>query len=1044
VPVRSSRQCRRWGPRTPRNPTVERLEERCLLSGTDLGDTVLQAQDLGLVDSVLARAAGAIGDSPAGAADVDWFQFTLSAAAHVDLSVQHQLDGSPLASVLTLYNSDPYNFDPPFGVTSGYRQLGQVQGTTGQPDTSLAEDLAPGTYFVAVSGASNRYFHPLLADSGTPGSTGGYTLSASASDLTTIPEFTVLSSDPPAGAVLAASPLVLRVDFNNATLDTSTVTFAPTPIDPQSAADVTVRLWYNPTGQFGNGQDVDIPLAGFDFSGAASELRLQAAVPLAPGFYQLVLAGDSSQHLMVLNDGTSNLGADPLVHPNGEDLTIPFQVTGIEGRPGTLDDVRSTAQELGDITGTGLVQVAGAIGDNPSLPVPADGTDVDLYHFHLSGTQRVALVADVFAGRIGSPLNPGVSLFRVDPATDLLVLVASNDDSLNGAPSADDFSVPLFTDPSLYAGLTPGDYYLAVSSSGNVPGPGVSGVFDPNTSTPYSGPLPLTTGPYILNVLAQPLAAPPQVISTSLTEGSVLAAPPTEITVQFSDTVNLQQLAAAAFQGAQSLLDPTTLQDRIDAVYVESADGTDYFPRLESSDRYSDQANFLMLDSLPDGSYTLHLSGGKGLTDLAGNPLVGNDPSGDHLVRFQVHDPGRGVPGNLAFWSDEEPNDSLATAENLGALFAHDLETFNGFTVRRALPVQPAQALHDTADYYQVQILVPQQTYLFNLTGLTPKSPANLPSGTLPELFDASGQPVLVVQQGDSAVAFTPSAPGTYWVRIGGWDAAQAANVAYQLHITIELQPENPVPLSVGPEPTFRLRLVTTTPSIMSPSPRVTLTVTPAPTTSAPLIPTVTPAAATVETSKAPAAPGNSPSSAPADVVLALAAGPVGGVAPGSKSDASSGSDRLLVSGPQLVLRDQLMQVAVLTQTDGAGGTLPSSAAPTLRRLTAASLAAVRPYAEQIAQTWQSILDLFFAHEDSTAEPFTPVAEPEDPLPDLGCFNAAPTGVEDARPGAPSAVGTVAPAATLLAMVGWQLGVSTRLKARRHRPVVLARGNPNA
>src|SRR5262249_30355802 len=98
----------------------------------------------------------------------------------------------------------------------------------------------------------------------------------------------------------------------------------------------------------------------------------------------------------------------------------------------------------------------------------------------------------------------------------------------------------------------------------------------------------------------------------------------------------------------------------------------------------------------------------------------------------------------------------------------------------------------------------------------------------------------------------------------------------------------------------------------------------------------------------------------------------------------------------------------------------------------------------QIAQTWQSILDLFFAHEDSTAEPFTPVAEPQDPLPDLGCFNDAPTGVEDARSGAPTEVGTVAPAATLLAIVGWQFWDSVGPKVRRRRQVGLARGNTNA
>ena len=51
-----------------------------------------------------------------------------------------------------------------------------------------------------------------------------------------------------------------------------------------------------------------------------------------------------------------------------------------------------------------------------------------------------------------------------------------------------------------------------------------------------------------------------------------------------------------------------------------------------------------MQDALANGKYVLHFSGVGGLTDLAGNPLAGNDPSGDYVVPFTVaaHAPGHG------------------------------------------------------------------------------------------------------------------------------------------------------------------------------------------------------------------------------------------------------------------------------------------------------------------------------------------------------------------------------------------------------------------
>src|SRR5207249_3197141 len=110
--------------------------------------------------------------------------------------------------------------------------------------------------------------------------------------------------------------------------------------------------------------------------------------------------------------------------------------------------------------------------------------------------------------RFASPLNAGLSLFRLNPATGGLDLLAGNDDTRNDTPASNGLSLPLFADPAVFAGLTAGDYYLAVSARGDVPDPardlwpGTDGIFDPLVS--HSATAGSTTGSYVLNVLVQP------------------------------------------------------------------------------------------------------------------------------------------------------------------------------------------------------------------------------------------------------------------------------------------------------------------------------------------------------------------------------------------------------------------------------------------------------------------------------------------------------------------------------------------------------------
>src|SRR5262249_45517094 len=116
--------CRRCRPRrTTVRLSLESLELRSLpstngwpgllqpVSEVQSNDTLDQFQDLGNL-TLLGRgeATGTV-DGSAGAADVDWYGFTLDQPARVAVTTLDQQGGSPLVSTLSLYNSDPDNFN---------------------------------------------------------------------------------------------------------------------------------------------------------------------------------------------------------------------------------------------------------------------------------------------------------------------------------------------------------------------------------------------------------------------------------------------------------------------------------------------------------------------------------------------------------------------------------------------------------------------------------------------------------------------------------------------------------------------------------------------------------------------------------------------------------------------------------------------------------------------------------------------------------------------------------------------------------------------
>jgi methionine-rich copper-binding protein CopC len=985
------RSTRRRGRRLALRLNLEVLETRMLpsvtwpgflspVAETEPNGTLDQAQNLGdLTTSPRAEVVGTITNN-AGGGGVDWYSFQLDRAADVVISTPKAQPASPPVTTISLYNSDPNDFNDPYDPL-GYRLLAQSDSATASGTAQIDRKLAPGTYYVAVSGSGNDYFFPFLADSGYAGATGNYGLLITATDLglTATDGPAVLAADPQAGANLLSSPFMIRVDLSK-------------PLDPNTvSAGGTVRLLTNPSGSFGNGNDQPVSLASVNLNTAGNELLIAPAAPLPPGYYEVVLAGNSSTDPQVLADlnGTP-LGTDSS-HPSGTDFSYTFQISGNEGVPvigsssaATADDTPATSHQLGDITNAGLVQVAGAIGDDSTDPLGFDGSDVDLYHFQVSGTGRYALTAEVFAGRIGSPLSPGLSLFQVNPTTGQLILLASNTGTQNPS-SATDGLQPLSLDPALLAGLEPGDYYLAVSNSLNVPDPvnsppGTNGVFDPNVS--HSGQNGGSTGNYVLNLLVQPTTQePPKVVAVTPAEGSTLNAPPTQLTVQFSEPVNLPQLALE--ERMQGVVNTCA------AVYVEGSNGSKYYPILESYDSSTNTATFQMLDSLATDSYRLHLAASLGLAGLGGS-LVGNDPSGDYVTSFTVNAPARGTGNNPLLWMDQEPNNNLGQAQNLGVLFPNDL--LNGVTLERDFSQDPSSAPADTADYYRFQIL-DSGNYVFGF------GTSSLPAGAKATLLDITGAPVQEFPQPRGLGFSANLQPGIYFLDIGGWNTGQAAGVKYTVVITSYGFTDNPVPLTTGPAPAISLQPVSDVPPSPPPQPVVVslpitsspivtstaTTFTPANTTSVSTATNTTPLSTTssapssatdasstpapsvsptvvLAAATAPASPPvSSPSAAllvnllvpttvnsaallsstprgtpnrpaesinlPAGVLLALGAGPVGGIKDAAPTDPSPSADHVFVRLPEWSARQLQPGTAMLARIESGAdkGDLPAT-----------------------------------------------------------------------------------------------------------------------
>lgn len=632
--------------------------------------------------------------------EVDWYRFTLQNASALTLSASDLSFGG----VLSLYVSD-------VNTPLGHRLVAQDDGP-------LVQNLSAGTYHLAVSGAGNRWFHPFLANSGVDGDVGGYGLTLAAQPLVTT-GLAVLATNPAEGAVLFASPLVLNATFNAA-------------VNPAAVSlGRNVRLLYSADGNFNSGNVQQVRLSSFRTNDAACELQLLPAAPLRPGFYQLRI----------------DLGAS---------FTRSFRIGGVEGlAQNASDGTLASAHPLGDLTNSGI-RIAGAISDDPNDSVRFNPADVDLYRFTISGPGRFALVGEVFAQRLGSALDAGLSLYSVG-SNGQLNLIASNDNSRNDLVATNG-TLPLYSDPILMSGLTAGEYCLGVSS-------GLAGT---------------AIGEYLLNIAVTSDNLRPLVVGASLSEGATLTAPPTYFTIQFSEDVNLPQLAE---QGSE-------------AVVVVGASGQRFVPRLVSWDSATHRATFLMLDGLANGAYQLQLAG---ISDGAGNALA------DWQLNFALDGPVRGSVGNPLLWTSAGFNHDLLLAQNLGILFPNELQFRAGVTVAR--DAGRSDGPTDSADFYRFEVLQ-GRSYFFTLNSAT------VTNGNALSIFDANGDPVAFTTSAQGRILKSILEPGIYVLRVGGWSPETAAATSYQIKFTLGGAGENPTPLTAGPAPVLRIRLADAPPPV--------------------------------------------------------------------------------------------------------------------------------------------------------------------------------------------------------------------------------------
>jgi hypothetical protein len=386
----------------------------------------------------------------------------------------------------------------------------------------------------------------------------------------------------------------------------------------------------------------------------------------------------------------------------------------------------------------------------------------------------------------------------------------------------------------------------------------------------------------------------PSVVSVTPAAGSVLSLSPTQLVVRFNEPVNLLDLANPV-PGKKGL-------GTVDAVWIEGPNGTWNDTMLQSLNAATNEATFVPDDPLPNGNYLLHVSGPLGIADQAGDPLAGDDPSGDFLSAFSVSAP-------LCQQVDSSTSPPFS-GPNLGTLCQTELAagiTLNGtLTASSAGPSGLSTTVNSSpwAQYYHFQMMQTQDL-VFTLTG------TNLPAGARLDVVDAAGNriPSTPLPGGGLLVHLESGEYGVGIAESGqpsGKGGTNQGDATYQLRIVLANSNQPVTGVNSAPVPALRLRIGPDPAPAGSGSP-VVISVSVAPGN---LV------AATVSPREAPGA-GNL-AVFPVGSLASLSSGPVGGLGVTGVAAATSPPSRVSLRAAEQPFVADVVRLTVLTQVSGA------------------------------------------------------------------------------------------------------------------------------
>ncbi|MCA9012357.1 MAG: DVUA0089 family protein, partial [Planctomycetaceae bacterium] len=481
-------------------------------SDTESTELLSSAIDLGeLTTSVPVQWNGVIGDSNAGANDVDFYKFVLTASQSVSFTAT-PVAGADLA--LRLFNSA--------GIQQGIRNAGGV----GAAETLVSGVLGAGTYFLGVSSSGNVTYNPVTGAGASGGTTtGAYKLTSGSilisddnSSFATANKVGVLGATqltidaqiepqgiplpPYPGGIDEPSHREIPISSENHVGSSGTTPAVPGAIgvvnyyfgdvygqdpfgnvlhnaitEPQKLlARQIMELWSKQAGFVARETtNSGLQIVTGDLRAVSPTIPPNAAAGIAGGG-KAIVNGNADYGASEYGGAWFNIA----IHEIGHALGLPhaYDAVSVMGSAGG-EDSTSTAPGREPIYPTGVDIV------NIQRIIPPNATDIDLYQFTL--TEAGVFSAETVAERVASNLDSVLRLYDGNRN-----LIAQNDNYYS-------------SDAFIGLHLQPGTYYIGVSSTGNAD-------YDPAISdTGFGG---TTDGAYQLKLNFDPVATSVMVDAT--------------------------------------------------------------------------------------------------------------------------------------------------------------------------------------------------------------------------------------------------------------------------------------------------------------------------------------------------------------------------------------------------------------------------------------------------------------------------------------------------------------------------------------------------